>query len=289
MKLTPSAVKTLALEHSVPVFQPATLRTLEAQAELAALKPDLMIVAAYGLILPQAVLDVPRLGCLNIHGSLLPRWRGAAPIHRAILAGDTESGVCIMRMEAGLDTGAVLLEKRTPIAATDTTGSLHDRLAALGADALVEVVARLRSGETIHEAPQPSEGVTYANKITPDEAQIRWSESAVQIERSVRAFNPAPGAWTMLGDEKVKIWQAKAQPMSDCSVALASESSRACEALPGEIIARDRRLWVRCGNDESGKELVLALDEIQRPGGKRMPVSAWLAGNAAPRVGQRFT
>ncbi|MGL5003447.1 MAG: methionyl-tRNA formyltransferase, partial [Casimicrobium sp.] len=189
MKLTPSAVKTAALAHSIPVFQPATLKAPDAQTELAALKPDVMVVAAYGLILPQAVLDIPRLGCLNIHASLLPRWRGAAPIQRAILAGDTESGVCIMRMEAGLDTGAVLLEKRTTISAADTAGSLHDRLAALGAEAIVEVLRRLAQGDSPVEVPQPAEGVTYASKITTDEAQIDWRIDATQIDRVVRAFN----------------------------------------------------------------------------------------------------
>jgi methionyl-tRNA formyltransferase len=288
MKLTPSAVKTLALEHKIAVFQPLTLRSPEAKAELAALKPDLLIVAAYGLILPQAVLDIPRLGCLNIHASLLPRWRGAAPIHRAILAGDSESGVCIMRMEAGLDTGAVLLEKRMPISAGDTTGSLHDRLAALGAEAIVEVAQKLSVGETIREVPQLSEGVTYANKITPEEAEIRWTDSPEEIDGCVRAFNPAPGAWTTLNGEKVKIWQARVVAISSLTAPDGSPFQFANSAAPGEIIARDGLLLVRCGDSEKTEELALAIDELQRAGGKRMSVSAWLSGRSVSELEQRF-
>jgi methionyl-tRNA formyltransferase len=288
MKLTPSAVKTLALERGVPVFQPPSLRAPEAQAELAALKPDLLVVAAYGLILPQAVLDIPRLGCLNIHASLLPRWRGAAPIHRAILAGDQESGVCIMRMEAGLDTGAVLFEKRTPIARDETTGSLHDRLAALGAEAIVEVLQRLAAGETIRETPQPSEGATYANKITVEEAQIHWSNSAEAIERAVRAFNPTPGAWTTLNGEKVKIWRARIVPNSKL-VSGESTTQRFSEhAATGEILMHDGELWVRCGEPKTPSESVLAIEEIQRSGGKRMTTTAWLSGMASPQLKLRF-
>jgi methionyl-tRNA formyltransferase len=288
LKLTPSPVKTLAVEHGLRVFQPPTLRAPESQAELAALKPDLLVVAAYGLILPQAVLDIPRLGCLNIHASLLPRWRGAAPIHRAILAGDRETGVCIMRMEAGLDTGAVLLEKRTPITAEDTTGSLHDRLAALGAEAIVEVLRKLSAGETLPEAPQASDGVTYASKITPEEAQIRWRDSAEMIERSVRAFNPAPGAWTTFGGEKVKVWKVRVVPAS--SFRAARDAVLRCEegAVPGRILMHESELWVRCGASNTQKESVLAIEEIQRAGGKRVPASAWLSGNTAQRDTAEF-
>jgi methionyl-tRNA formyltransferase len=281
MKLTPSPVKTLALEHHIPVLQPASLKSADAQAELAALKPDLMIVAAYGLILPQAVLDIPRLGCLNIHASLLPRWRGAAPIHRAILAGDTESGVCIMRMEAGLDTGPVLLEKRTPIAADETTGSLHDRLAALGAEAIVEIVERLAAGEKIAESTQPADGVTYASKIIPEEAKIDWRAEAKLIDRQVRAFNPSPGAWTTWQGEKLKIWRARVLPNHACNV---SDSDR---MSPGEVIVRGGELCVVCGNNEYGKS-VLAIDEIQRAGGKRIATSAWLCGADAVKTGDRL-
>jgi methionyl-tRNA formyltransferase len=282
MKLTPSPVKTLALEHGLPVLQPASLKSPEAQAELAALKPDLMIVAAYGLILPQAVLDIPRLGCLNIHASLLPRWRGAAPIQRALLAGDAESGVGIMRMEAGLDTGPVLLEKRTPIAFDETAASLHDKLSALGAKAIVEVAERLQAGEAIREMPQPSEGVTYASKISPEDAEIDWQKSAAEIDRQIRAFNPVPGAWTTWQGEKLKVWRAR--PVDD---ATAVSFARIPNARPGEIVAATSELIVMCGA-ESGKKSALAISEIQRAGGKRLPVEAWLRSNNAPLVGAIF-
>ena len=202
MKLTASAVKQLALSRGVPVFQPPTLKTLEAQLELAALGADVMVVAAYGLILPQAVLDIPHkvgaYGCLNIHASLLPRWRGAAPIHRAILAGDSKTGVTIMQMEAGLDTGPVLLETYTAIGQAETTGELHDRLATLGAEAIVHVLTRLTRGFALAASAQASDGITYAHKITPDEAQIDWSASAIEIDRKIRAFNPTNSSpnWT---------------------------------------------------------------------------------------------
>jgi methionyl-tRNA formyltransferase len=278
MKLTPSAVKLLSQRHALPVLQPSTLKSPEAQAALAALKPDLMIVAAYGLILPQTVLDIPRLGCLNIHASLLPRWRGAAPIQRALLAGDAETGIGIMRMEAGLDTGPVLLEKRTPISPSDTAGTLHDRLAALGAEAIVETVERLSRGETIVERPQASDGVTYASKINPAEARIDWRAGAAAIERQVRAFNPNPGAWTTWRGEKLKIWSAHALSADGASAHL-------CEA--GEIVSRSDALWVAC-NGINGDKSVLAITEIQRAGGKRTPVSAWLSGSTAPQRGDRF-
>lgn len=280
MKLTPSPVKQLALAHALPVLQPQSLRTLQAQQALAELRPDLMVVAAYGLILPQAVLDTPTLGCLNIHASLLPRWRGAAPIHRAILAGDHESGVAIMRMEAGLDTGPVLLERRTPIHATETTGTLHDRLAALGAQAIVEIVERLAVGERIAEQAQPNDGVTYATKITPTEAQIDWRRSASDIARQIRAFNPAPGAWTSWRGEKLKVWAAR--------VADDERATAAAAATPaGSVLQCDGEFWVSCGECNESKS-ALALTEIQRAGGKRIAASAWLAGGAHPQVGERF-
>lgn len=276
MKLTPSAVKQFALERGLPVKQPINFKSPEAVAELAAFAPDVMVVAAYGLILPQAVLDVPRkvagYGCLNIHASLLPRWRGAAPIHRAILAGDAQTGVAIMRMEAGLDTGPVLLETVTPIGARETTGQLHDRLATLGSEAVVQVLKQLEAGVTLPCAEQDSEGVTYAHKITSDEAQVNWSDSAAQIDRQIRAFNPAPGAWTLWRGEKLKLWASEMVPVPSC---VAGE--------PGTILACEReRLLVSCGAS------VLAITEIQRPGGKRMPVSAWLAGAGAPGMGERL-
>ena len=272
MKLTASAVKQVALLHSIPVFQPATLRTPEALAELMALQPDVMVVAAYGLILPQAILDVPRFGCLNIHASLLPRWRGAAPIHRAILAGDSKTGVAIMRMEAGLDTGPTLLETFTAIGPRETTGQLHDRLAVLGAEAIVHVLKRMSRGDELAVSPQSSHGITYANKVTTEEAQIDWSDSAVNIDRAIRAFNPVPGAWTLWNGEKLKLWASELVPVPSC---LGSD--------PGTVMATEgEHLLISCGSS------VLAITEIQRPGGKRMAVSAWLAGGGHPAVGERL-
>lgn len=276
MKLTPSAVKQLALARGVPVYQPPTLRAPEAQAELAALQADVMVVAAYGLILPQAVLDIPRkvggYGCLNIHASLLPRWRGAAPIHRAILAGDTKTGVAIMQMEAGLDTGPVLLETFTSIGARETTGQLHDRLARLGAEAAVHVLTQLARGKELAAATQPAHGITYAHKITPEEAQVDWSASAVEVDRKIRAFNPVPGAWTTWNGEKLKLWVSGLVPVPSC---LGSE--------PGAIIAAEgEHLLVSCASS------VLAITEVQRPGGKRMSVTAWLAGGQHPSIGDRL-
>ena len=273
MKLTASAVKALALARGIPVLQPATLKTPEAQAEMAALNADVMVVAAYGLILPQAVLDIPRkvagFGCLNIHASLLPRWRGAAPIHRAILAGDKQSGVAIMHMEAGLDTGPVLLETYTAIGARETTGQLHDRLAQLGAEAIVHVLTRLASGYALDSAAQSALGVTYAHKVTPDEAQINWRLSAVDIDRQIRAFNPSPGAWTMWRGEKLKLWAAEPVPVPSCL----GTSAGVVMAAQGE------RLLVSC------EASVLAVTEIQRAGGKRMSAAAWLAGGHHAAVG----
>jgi methionyl-tRNA formyltransferase len=279
MKLTASAVKQLALSRGKPVFQPPTLKTPEAQAELAVLDADVMIVAAYGLILPQAVLDIPHkvagYGCLNIHGSLLPRWRGAAPIHRAILAGDSQTGVAIMQMEAGLDTGPVLLESATAIGERETTGALHDRLARLGAEALLTVLTRLARGETLVAQSQAATGVTYAHKVTPDEAEIDWSASAIEIDRKIRAFNPAPGAWTLWRGEKLKLWAAVP--------ALGAPIPSCVDVAPGcVLIADSERLLVACSLS------VIALTEIQRPGGKRMAVAAWLAGVARPAVGEQF-
>jgi methionyl-tRNA formyltransferase len=274
MKMTASAVKTLALSRGVPVFQPPTLKSPEAQAELAGLGCDVMVVAAYGLILPQAVLDIPTkvggFGCLNIHASLLPRWRGAAPIHRAIQAGDVKTGVAIMQMEAGLDTGPVLLETFTAIGAHETTGQLHDRLATLGAEAIVHVLTRLARGDELASAEQSAEGVTYAHKITPDEAQVNWSASAVEIDRQIRAFNPAPGAWTTWRGEKLKLWASELVAVPSC-----------LGGAPGTVMATEgEHLLVSCAAS------VLAITELQKAGGKRMPVSAWLAGGNHVAVGE---
>ncbi|WP_370160006.1 methionyl-tRNA formyltransferase [Salipiger bermudensis] len=205
-KLQPSPVKQVALDHEIPVFQPETLKTAEAQKQLADLKPDVMIVAAYGLILPKAVLDIPTHGCLNIHASLLPRWRGAAPIHRAILSGDAQTGICIMQMEAGLDTGPVLLREATEIGAEETTGELHDRLSAMGAGLIVQALSQL---DSLTPEVQPEEGVTYAQKIDKAEAAVDWTRPAEEISRQIRGLAPFPGAWTLLGEHRIKLLGAR--------------------------------------------------------------------------------
>jgi len=263
MSLQPSPVKKLALEQAIEVFQPLTLKDAAAQARVAAVAADVMVVAAYGLILPQAVLDLPRHGCLNIHASLLPRWRGAAPIQRALLAGDAETGVCIMQMEAGLDTGPVLLRGAFPIPANDTTASLHDRLAGLGAELIVEALGKL----PLAAEAQAPEGVTYAQKIEKAEAVIDWCKTSAELDRHIRAFNPFPGAQAVLGGQAVKLWRAR-------PVAGSGEA--------GEILAVDRNtLVVACGDG------ALSIDELQKAGGKRLPVQHFLAGNL-PKVGDRF-
>ncbi|MEW5966225.1 MAG: methionyl-tRNA formyltransferase [Pseudomonadota bacterium] len=256
MKLTPSAVKTAARARGLPVAQPASLKTPEAQAELAAVGADLMVVAAYGLILPQAVLDLPRRGCLNIHASLLPRWRGAAPIQRAILAGDRETGITIMQMDAGLDTGAMLLKSAVPILDTDTAASLHDTLAAAGARAIVDALAQL---DALAPEPQDDAQATYAAKLTKEEAQLDWTRPAAALARAVRAFNPVPGAWTLLDGAPLKIWAAAAV---------------AGHGAPGSVLEAGERLVVACGDG------ALALTEVQPAGSKRMAAAAFLAGRA---------
>jgi methionyl-tRNA formyltransferase len=264
MSLQPSPVKKLALEHGIEVFQPLTLKDAEAQAKIAALQAEVMVVAAYGLILPQVVLDLPRFGCINIHASLLPRWRGAAPIQRALLAGDAETGVCIMQMEAGLDTGPVLLRGAFSIEATDTTATLHDRLADLGASLAVDVLGKL----PLPAEPQPADGVTYAHKIEKAEALIDWQRSAVELDRHIRAFNPFPGAQALFGGQTVKLWRA--EPVSG-------------EGDGGRIVSVDRQvIVVACGGGGA-----LAISELQKAGGKRLPVQQFLAGNPL-QVGDRF-
>ncbi|MCF5721975.1 methionyl-tRNA formyltransferase [Pseudomonas syringae] len=251
-KLMPSPVKQLALEHNIPVLQPPTLRNAEAQAELAALKPDLLVVVAYGLILPQIVLDIPRLGCINSHASLLPRWRGAAPIQRAIEAGDRESGVTVMRMEAGLDPGRMLLKVTRPINAEDTGGSLHDRLAEMGPPAVIEAIAGLAAG-TLQGEVQDDSLATYAHKLNKDEARIDWSRPAVELERLVRAFNPWPVCHSTLNGEALKVLAAT---LADGTGA------------PGEIIGASKDgLLVACG------EQALCLTRLQLPGGKALNFS----------------
>lgn len=246
-KLMPSPVKQLALQHGLPVLQPPTLRDPAAQEELRALAPDLMVVVAYGLILPQVVLDIPRLGCINSHASLLPRWRGAAPIQRAVQAGDAESGVTVMQMEAGLDTGPMLLKVTTPITAADTGGSLHDRLAQLGPQAVVQAIAGLAAG-TLQGEVQDDALATYAHKLNKDEARIDWSRPADELERLVRAFNPWPICHSTLDGQPLKV--------------LAAEPAEG-RGQPGQILdASKDGLTVACG------EGALRLTRLQLPGGK---------------------
>jgi methionyl-tRNA formyltransferase len=259
MKLTPSAVKQAALARGLPVFQPSSLKTPAAQEELRAAGADVMVVAAYGLILPQAVLDLPRFGFLNIHASLLPRWRGAAPIQRAILAGDAETGITIMQMDAGLDTGAMLSKTVVPIRDSDTAASLHDTLAAAGA---VAIVAALANYPALKPEPQDDAQATYAAKLAKDEAQLDWGQSAAVLARAVRAYHPVPGAWTLLDGTPLKIWAAQAESGS---------------GAPGEILRADAdQLIVACGSG------ALALQEIQPAGSKRMSAAAFLAGRPLP-------
>jgi methionyl-tRNA formyltransferase len=260
LRAQPSPVKAWALANGLAVDQPQSLRAEAAQARLATLVPDVMVVAAYGLILPQAVLDLPRCGCLNIHASLLPRWRGAAPIHRAIEAGDLQSGITIMRMEAGLDTGPIVAVHPEPIGATDTTGTLHDRLALVGATAIVAALNRLQAGERLDGTVQPAEGVTYADKIRRDEAQIDWREPADVIARRIRAFDPFPIATLQLGGEPLKVWRAHGD-------------ARGMFAPPGTVLrAGPDGLDIACG---SGR---LGVFELQRAGGRRLPVDRFLQG-----------
>ena len=253
-KLMPSPVKQLALQHGIAVYQPQTLRDPAAQAELAALRPDLMVVVAYGLILPQVVLDTPRLGCINSHASLLPRWRGAAPIQRAIEAGDTRTGVCLMRMERGLDTGPVLLAQALDIGPEETGGQLHDRLSELGARVLSDALGLLRATIQLPPHPQPAEGVTYAHKLDKAEARLDWSQPATALANKVRAFNPWPVAEAQLAGERVRI-----------HAALALDEAHA--VAPGTVLRAGREgIDIACGSG------VLRLESLQREGGK--PISA---------------
>lgn len=273
MKLQASPVKQFALEHGIAVVQPHSLRldgkypeeAAAARAAIEAAQADVMVVAAYGLILPQWVLDMPRLGCLNIHASLLPRWRGAAPIHRAIEAGDAETGVTIMQMDAGLDTGAMLLVERLPIAANDTTASLHDKLAALGGCLIVEALEMAACGG-LQAVPQPAVGVSYAHKIEKQEALVDWTQPVDVIARRIRAFNPFPVAVTSLQGESIKLWC--------CEIDSALRSSG---KAPGTILsASEHGIDVQCGSG------VLRLTELQRAGGKRLAAADFLRGFALP-------
>lgn len=259
MHLRPSAVKTLALQHGLAVAQPLSLKDASIQAALREIGADCMIVAAYGLILPQAVLDIPRFGCLNIHASLLPRWRGAAPIQRAILAGDSDTGITIMQMDAGLDTGAMLLRQSLAITADDTAQTLHDKLAALGASCIVEALDSLAHGRLSAQL-QDETLATYAAKISKEEARIDWRQPAADIARAVRAYNPAPGAFCLRAGETLKLWAAH---------------STSGEGIPGTVLAADKAgIVIACGHG------ALRVLELQRAGAKRLSAAQFLAGLA---------
>ena len=254
LKLTPSAVKAVAVAHGLPIAQPTSLKDPAAHQQLRAVTAEVMVVAAYGLILPQAVLDIPTCGCLNIHASLLPRWRGAAPIQRAVLAGDTETGITIMQMDAGLDTGAMLAKRTLPIEALDTARTLHDKLAALGGTAIVEALQQQR---LVPEA-QDNAQASYAAKLTKDEGVIDWTKPAAEIARAVRAYNPFPGAQTQWQGESLKFWMAQA-------VDAVGE--------PGVVLSADKTgITVACGKG------ALRITELQRAGGKHLATAQFLAG-----------
>jgi methionyl-tRNA formyltransferase len=258
LKQGSSAVKNAATKQGLTVLQPPTLKDYATHAELRVLAPESIVVAAYGLILPQSVLEIPRHGALNIHASLLPRWRGAAPIQRALLAGDRETGVCIMRMNATLDTGPLLQCEALPILPDDTAGTLHDKLASLGAKLIISALEGVQSG-VLSACPQPAQGVTYANKIEKSETHIDWDREAAMIERQVRAFNPIPGATACIGTSEIKIWRARLV--------------NALPSLPGTVLSIEPDgVTVAC------RDGALKLGELQRQGGKRLIAAEFLRG-----------
>jgi len=262
-----SAVKLCAQQHQIPVSQPQSLRDDAGRADLVAWQPDILVVVAYGLILPRTVLDLPRLGCVNIHASLLPRWRGAAPIQRAVLAGDAQTGVTLMRMDAGLDTGPILLQQSVPIGAADTAGSLHDSLSEIGAHALLTALDGMESG-ALQPRPQPSDGVTYAAKINKSEAIIDWTQSADEIARKVRAFNPWPIAESQLEGEQLRLYAV-------------SPSLSRPTGMPGTItVTANGDVTVVCGTG------AVTLEEVQRPGWRRISARDW--ANSSPLAGRRL-
>ena len=264
LKAQRSAVKRLAAAHGLAMLQPPTLKDSATQRAVAAASPDALVVVAYGLLLPSALLTLPARGCINVHASLLPRWRGAAPIQRALLAGDAETGVTIMQMDERLDTGPMLLQRAIPIGPEDTTGTLHDKLAALGATLLVEALDQ-------NPAPkaQDARAATYAPRIAKSDAEINWHLPAAEIERQVRAFDPAPGAQTLIGDVALKIWHARV--------------ATAAPGAPGTVISADSGgIIVACGRD------ALCITQLQRAGGKRLAVQAFLSGFVLAR-GTRFS
>ncbi|BCA94270.1 methionyl-tRNA formyltransferase [Legionella antarctica] len=256
-KLQVSAVKEWALEHQIPVYQPLNFKTPESISELALLKPDVLLVIAYGLILPRAVLEIPRLGCINVHASLLPRWRGASPIQHAVLHGDCESGVTLMQMDAGMDTGDMLYKAKCPISTSDTAGSLHDRLALISAKPLLATLDALATNQALHEV-QNNELATYAGKIDKKDAHINWQDSALRIDRQIRAFNPWPIAYAVIGEDILRIHQGQVIEME-------------CSQAPGTVISIDKKgMLVATGNDG------LLVTKIQFPGAKAISVADWL-------------
>jgi methionyl-tRNA formyltransferase len=263
-QLTASPVKAVAQEHAIPVSQPVSLRSPEEEAALEALKPDVMVVVAYGLLLPKNILDVPAFGCINVHASLLPRWRGAAPIHRAIEAGDQETGITIMRMDEGLDTGAMLMIEKTSITASHTTGTLTDELETLGAKTLISTLDALPA--LLNEAvDQPEGGITYAHKISKTEAIIDWSQSTASITQKVRALNPAPGCFTLLGDQRIKLWEASAV-----------SNGGGANTTPGTIISLNKEgLTVSTGDG------LVSITRLQLPNKKPLSIADLVNGNPA--------
>jgi methionyl-tRNA formyltransferase len=259
LRLMPSAVKSLAVERGLALFQPATLSVDGARAVLAGAALDVLVVAAYGLLLPQTVLEAPFHGCINIHASLLPRWRGAAPIERALLEGDAQTGISIMQMDAGLDTGAVISAHGVPIGGRDTAATLTERLSAVGAEAIVETLKRLERDGHVDAVPQVDEGASYARKISRDDAVIDWHAPAIATDRKVRALNPVPGAFTVLDGKPLKVWAAEPLPGRF--------------GAPGTVVRAEGALIISCG------EGALAVRELQRAGGRRLGAADFLAGN----------
>lgn len=261
-QLTASPVKAVAQQHAIPIFQPASLRSPEQVAALQALKPDVMVVVAYGLLLPKTILDVPTFGCINVHASLLPRWRGAAPIHRAIEAGDPETGVTIMRMDEGLDTGAMLKIATTAITNSHTTGTLAKELETLGAKTLISTLDSLP--QYLEKAvDQPDDGVTYAHKISKADAIIDWSQSSASIAQKIRALNPAPGCFTLLGDQRIKVWEARA-----------TSGDNAAASAPGTIISVNKE-----GLNVAAGDGFVSITRLQLPNKKPLPIADIINGN----------
>jgi methionyl-tRNA formyltransferase len=259
LKVGRSAVKSLALDRGLTLLQPATLKGEDVRAVVAVLSLDVLVVAAYGLILPQLILDLPRCGCINIHASLLPRWRGAAPIQRALLEGDAQTGISIMQMDSGLDTGALIATRALPIAPRATTATLTDTLAGIGGEAIVDTLERLARDGRVDAVAQGERGANYARKISHDDAAIDWRASALNVDRQIRALDPVPGALTWLSGKPIKIWTAEAAPGRF--------------GAPGTIVASNDGLVVACG------EGALVVRELQRAGGRRLGVRDFLAGN----------